>query len=402
MLTKEHGIAEFKRGKIFPDRLNKTDHAHYLDYAEKMLRVYLKGAGKTRGELHRAVRKIFQDEPDCPPRRIDGFCKLLDDVSNFSRDIKGKASILRKSVFRLSAAYHPLVSSVDRFFEHQEKEVKEKIAKELDKDWEEIDRDFFADVFDSHRLKQFKGYPESRALLSRYNVAQVQVVLYGATDMTIRASKDLKVILKYAKLFKLMHTILHEGQGNYKIYFDGPASLLRDTRRYGVNFAKFLPSLLKCQNWSLYSRIITRRKGFTVSFQLTSEEGLKSYKELEDEFDSLVEQDFAEKWGEEKRDGWTLERESELLHKGQKVFFPDFILRHDDGQVVYLEIVGFWTPEYLEHKIETLKLFKKYPIILAVAESVAPNISELNFEVIHYKTALKLKDVLERLKLLTT
>ena len=47
------------------------------------------------------------------------------------------------------------------------------------------------------------------------------------------------------------------------------------------------------------------------------------------------------------RDGWQLIREGEILHEGQKTFVPDFTFRHEDGTQVFLEIVGFWTPEYL-------------------------------------------------------
>ena len=59
--------------------------------------------------------------------------------------------------------------------------------------------------------------------------------------------------------------------------------------------------------------------------------------------------------GAEARDGWTLVREGEVLHEGQKVFVPDFVFRHDDGRVVLMEIIGFWTPEYLEAKAATLR-----------------------------------------------
>ncbi|NIM14545.1 MAG: DUF790 family protein [Candidatus Aminicenantes bacterium] len=399
MLTKELGIAKFDKNRIIPDRLLKKSHAHYLQYAERMLEVYRQGIGKTRNELHRAARKIFQGEPDCPYRRIDAFCKLLDDVSVYYRDIKGKAENLRKKVFRLAAQYHPLVSSVDRFFEHGEKDIKRIISAKLKKEWEKIDRDLFADVPEYHRLKEFQGYPDAPGLLSRYNVAQVQVVLYRAERMTVWVSRDLKTILRYAKLARLLHTIYHEGEGHYRIHFDGPASLLRETRRYGVNLAKFLPALVACDDWRLHARILTRRRGYWVSLQLSSKDGLNSHLPSPGEFDSSIEENFAVKWGDGKRNGWVLERESELLHHGQKVFFPDFVLRHEDGRVVYLEIVGYWTPEYLKAKLETLQLFKGCDILVAIGERVAQDVpGELPVKTIRFKSVLHLKDVLESLE----
>ena len=82
MLTSEQSIVEFKSGRAIPDRLTQSTHRHYTEYAEKVLSVYHTGIGRQRRELHRQIESIFADEPDCPIRRIQAFCKLLDDKSN--------------------------------------------------------------------------------------------------------------------------------------------------------------------------------------------------------------------------------------------------------------------------------------------------------------------------------
>ena len=53
MLTREHAIADidFRRGTIHPDRLVRGVHRNYLAHAERMLRVYSRGAGETRRTL---------------------------------------------------------------------------------------------------------------------------------------------------------------------------------------------------------------------------------------------------------------------------------------------------------------------------------------------------------------
>ena len=101
--------------------------------------------------------------------------------------------------------------------------------------------------------------------------------------------------------------------------------------------------------------------------------------------------------GAEPRDGWKLIREGEVLYQGQKVFVPDFVFRHDDGRTVLLEIIGFWTPEYLEAKLATLRAFGKHSILLAVAESIRRNLPAVSAEIIPYKSTLKVNDVLEHL-----
>ncbi|NIQ58684.1 MAG: DUF790 family protein, partial [Gammaproteobacteria bacterium] len=56
--------------------------------------------------------------------------------------------------------------------------------------------------------------------------------------------------------------------------------------------------------------------------------------------------EFADKIGPE-RNGWTLTREERPVPVGDDVFLPDFTVRHEDGREALVEIVGFWTPEYL-------------------------------------------------------
>jgi len=398
MLTRDLAIADYQQGRILPDRLTRKSHGQYLGYAERMLRVYRFGMGRTRRQLHRAVWAIFADEQDCPQRRIDAFCKLLDDVSTYRRDTGGRAAALRRRVFRMAADSHPLVLKADRLFDREAAEVKTEIAARLGRPWEEIDRDLFADVMEFHRLVGFEGYPDAQALLARYNVAQVQAALFGAVSMNVWAGQDFKTILRYAKLARLMHTIVRLGDGRYRVRFDGPASVLRQTRRYGAAMARFLPALIACRGWRMHAVIRTRRRGWNVSLDLCAEDGLTSHVPPPEDFDSHVEEAFAEKWGPGKRAGWLLEREGEILHRGQKVFVPDFVFRHDDGRTVLMEIIGFWTPEYLEAKSQTLRSFEDQPILLAVAERTGEGLPGLAAEAIPFKSALLIKDVLDRLK----
>jgi predicted nuclease of restriction endonuclease-like RecB superfamily len=399
MLTREQAIAEydFSRGLIIPDRLTLKSHARYVAYAERMLEIYRRGAGTTRRELHQRVAEVFSDEDDCPQKRIDAFCKLLDDAGEFERDRRGQAAELRREVFRRAALLHPLVRSADRLFENGEARVKHEIAEALGRPWADIEAGLFADVIEFHRLQSFAGFPDGRALLSRYNVSQVQAALFDAQSLSIWASTDFKTILRYAKLARLMHTILQLATGEYLFRFDGAASIVRETRRYGAALARFLPALIACRGWRLHAVIQSRSGSWKLGLDLSSEDGLTSHLPPPEEFDSELEEDFAFRWGSEPRGGWTLVREGEVLHFGQKVFVPDFVFRHEDGRTVLMEIVGFWTPEYLQAKRATLRAFGRHSILLAVAESLREQLPESDTNVVPFKSALKVNDVLARL-----
>ncbi len=398
MLTREHAIAEYESGTVRPDWLTRQRHAHYERFAEAMLAIYRNGIGRTREQLHQSVHALFDDETECPIRRIDAFCKLLDEKSEFDRDRRGSAARLRQVVFQRAALKHPLVKSADQLFESDEARVKREIAGDLGKPWREIERSLFSDVIQFHLLTAFTGYESPADLLARYNVAQCQAVLYDAVSMTVWAREDFKAILRYAKLARLMHTIARQSDGQYLIHFDGPASVLRQTRRYGVAFAKFLPALLACSSWKMKAVIRHHRSHWQNLFRLSPGDGLKSHLPPPEEFDSRLEARFADRWGGEPREGWRLIREGEILHKQQKVFVPDFAFEHDGGASVLMEIVGFWTPEYLEAKRESLKSFPEQRILLAVADSVDWPDSMPGHSIIRYRTAVKVNDVLDQLR----
>jgi hypothetical protein len=90
-------------------------------------------------------------------------------------------------------------------------------------------------------------------------------------------------------------------------------------------------------------------------------------------FDSAIEREFYELgFG-----GWAVKREPTVLQAGQYAFIPDFSLEKD-GLRVYVEIVGFWTPEYLKHKIQKVnQLAEKESIILLVNRNLACSGSEI-------------------------
>lgn len=396
MLTSEHCIVVYKQGQAIPDRLTRRTHGHYVELAEKMLAVYRSGLGSIRCNLHRSIHGIFANEPDCPSKRIHAFCKLLDDASVFDTDRGGRAEALRLRVFQMAAPFHPLVRTPDRLFETDEAKVKGHIAQEIGRPWGEIESDLYADVADFQRLMQFPGYPDAQALLSRYNVAQAQACLYRAERMTITVTADFATVLRHVKLARLLHDIRRIGPSRYRLELSGPLSVLRETRRYGVNLAKFLPALVACRGWTMTAFLRTPWNR-SVTLSLSHRDGLTSHLPSPAEFDSMVEEKLAEKFAEA-QEGWRLERTSEIVCEGQATFVPDFIFRHEDGREVLFEIVGFWTPEYLAKKRETLRRFRRHRILLAVPESSVYGDALVPDDVIVYKTAIKLEPVLKALE----
>lgn len=397
MLTRQQTLVtyDFSRRLIYPDRLIRTKHAAYVPIAADLIRLYHQHVGRPRCQLHQQVHQRMTQLPECPARRIAALTKLLDDASEYARDDSGKSWKLRKRVFGEAAQFHPLVKTRDQLFGHQEADVKGRIASQIGRSWEEIEADLFADVIEFHRLVAGPADLQPETLLRRYNVAQTQGALYDAVGLTIHAGSDYKRILRGAKLARLMHRIGRTETG-YTFRLTGPASVLRGTRRYGTAFAKFLPSLLAAKDWRMQANVIGPRQQ-QFSLHLTDTDGLQA-DTTDDAFDSDLERRFDESWRNAETGGWELHRESTVLHRGQSVFLPDFTLVHPKFGVVLLEIVGFWTPEYLSEKARKLTEFRHHgTILLAVAESNRDALPDLGLTTVIYRNQLPVKKIIAAL-----
>jgi len=73
--------------------------------------------------------------------------------------------------------------------------------------------------------------------------------------------------------------------------------------------------------------------------------------------------------------GWRLERESAVVSTGvgSQLFYPDFTLTSERGARVLVEIVGFWTPDYLAKKQQALAAVHE-PIVVCVDERHATQV----------------------------
>jgi predicted nuclease of restriction endonuclease-like RecB superfamily len=180
--------------------------------------------------------------------------------------------------------------------------------------------------------------------------------------------------------------------------FDGPSSVLRRTRAYGVDFARFLAALVRLSHWRLEARIELRKGWHPLTFTLTGADRLGGRVTSPPEFDSSLEASIAKKFGRE-RAGWRLIREGAVLPLGGgRVLVPDFVFRHEDGTEVALEIVGYWTPEYLADKLRRLAATRDVHLVVAVPRPLAVRAGRLPATVLPFKRRLLLRDLLPRLE----
>ncbi|MFQ6011554.1 MAG: DUF790 family protein, partial [Nitrososphaerales archaeon] len=177
--------------------------------------------------------------------------------------------------------------------------------------------------------------------------------------------------------------------------------IFKMTDRYGSSLANLIPVITRSESWQIKAEVMQKSTRKTYGFSLESgisrdDLGEESISQSE-EFDSAVESDFARRFNAY-NSGWELKREPEPLSAGRTVIIPDFSFEKS-GVKVYLEVVGFWTPGYLERKLEKLSKLKEVDIIVAVDEKLAcSRIQRVKGHVFYYSKTVPVKPVLDHLK----
>jgi predicted nuclease of restriction endonuclease-like RecB superfamily len=196
----------------------------------------------------------------------------------------------------------------------------------------------------------------------------------------------------------LLHRVERSGPDAYRFVLDGPSSVLRRTRAYGVDFARFLAALVRLPDWRLAAQIELRKGWRPSTFTLAAADGLGARATPPAEFDSSLEAALARKFGRA-RAGWRLIREGAVLALGGgRLLVPDFVFRHADGTEVALEIVGYWTPEYLADKLRRLAAVRGANLVVAVPRPLAVRAGRLPAVVLPFRRRLLLRDLLPRLE----
>jgi len=132
-------------------------------------------------------------------------------------------------------------------------------------------------------------------------------------------------------------------------------------------------------------------------FTLDTTDGLVSHYSTGQQFDSDIERTLARKW-ERANTEWELKREDDVFDLGDEVMIPDFAIEHPDGRRAILEVVGFWTPEYLASKLAKIRHVDADNFVLAVSERLDcadEDFGDAADRVLWFKSGIHVYDVVE-------
>jgi len=357
MLTSDLLVTKISKGKIEPVyALLDQDN---LEIASSVIAAFQEHVGRTHDELIEELEGI----EEINYRLIRGLVQILERRCSIESDAVIDSIAARKTVFEESRGF---ITSKD-----ERERVLDKIARKLSIEPDDLEKALWADQEGNLVIKEFQTIaPED--LLRHYNLSLAQTLLFRATGMEIQIEDNYQPVFRKIKQLGLIYSI-QDG----KISLEGPLSLFKLTEKYGSSFARLLPAIMEASKWSLRASISRktfqgkRIYDFALDHTRRSLFGTELEK-AETAFDSAIEKEFYQLGFK----GWTIQREPTVLKAGQYAFIPDFSLERN-GARIYVEIIGFWTPEYLKHKIQKLNdLQEKESMILLVNRNLACTGSE--------------------------
>nr|WP_206039337.1 DUF790 family protein [Halomicrobium mukohataei] len=341
-------------------------HPQFADDADEPLAARVIGTyqghvGEARETLQTALTDLERGADDF--KLVRGLAKLVEREATFETRTAVPPARARRAAFEAGEA-------VGVVSEDERRAAIERAADGLAVDAADIEHSLYADRECRQVLTGVDTRWDPAELIAQYNLSLAQTALFDATEVRLRSS-DPRTLVSAVKRLRLMYEIEATDEGRI-VVVTGPDRLFQRTRRYGTRFARLLRTVAaSAAEWTLRATIDDR--GTERTLRLTHEDvSVPAVEPVTDvSYDSGVEADFAARFEALDLD-WELTREPEPLAAGSRVAIPDFAFDYEYADFrVFFEIMGFWTPEYVEKKLAQLAEIDDVELLVAVDESLA-------------------------------
>ena len=375
MLPKNLLTVEFKGGNVKPKYLFDREQV------EQIISIFKESKGKKLKYLKREITRLERGSTDY--KLIRALAELIKRRCEFAQNTDLDPLEIRRALFEKGFV-------ID---EGKRDSIIRSIAKDFGVPKEDIENAMFADLPKEQQLKEINSTtPEE--LMRKYNLSLTQTLLFNATEMVFTVGDNYQQIFRTINYLGLMY----ETDGT-EIRVSGPVSLLKNTKKYGSSLAKLIPYIIKSINWAIEAKIEMERgnEPRIFTFELHSRDNIPFPFKNEDEFkfDSKIEEQFYKDLSLYVSD-WEIRREPTFIKAGNYVIIPDFGF-YKNGMKIFLEVVGFWTPEYIQNKIKKFNQTDT-KIIAAVNQNLKCSRADFPGDVIFYKKHIPIKPILDILK----
>ena len=394
MLTSDLAISRRRGKRVEPHFIAPTD-VEYLQVASDLISIIAQGVGLRRAEVNEMLHDYIGTGTDY--RILRGLIKLLMDRCDFATATAADPVEIRRALFTKARAHHPVSNqTVAR------EGVIAEVAAAMNCSPEDVMTHLYADLPDNQRLQTFDE-PAAADLLDAYNLAQAQALLYRSVEMRLwiepQDSASYRRLFAAIKAHRLIHSISGSANAGYEITLTGPVAMFHRSQKYGIQMAVFLPALLSCKGWRMRAEIESKYAGGLL-YELDSRDGRLRADDLNLAMGNPLAEKLKASW-EKTASEWALAESREVIDLGDSAFVPDFVLTHKaSSRRVYLEVIGFWTPRFLQERLAEFERGRFTDFILVVSEELRgsrENPTTLPANVLVCKTSLTAKDVLSML-----
>jgi predicted nuclease of restriction endonuclease-like RecB superfamily len=381
-LHKSNPLAPSDSPAIVPRYLTAQDYP----WLDSLLLEYERFVGRRRAELDQHLEAPLSSPVE--PRKLKLARRVLDRLYGDRTEAAISPRQLRDVVFRARA------------MEATRERALRSAARELNLAPESLEEWLFADLPGQRRLVALAASLSSAELALEINHALIRALVERAALVNIDAEGDVRALVSAIKLRGLLCSARPEpGQRRLHLEISGPLALFRRTLVYGRALASLLPRVARCDRFELTAFCAPRGAGELRRLTLRSGDPIIAA-DAHCRYDSGVEERFARDFLR-LTDDWDPIREPDAVPVAGHFVFPDFLLRHRriQGREAWLEIVGFWTPEYLADKLSRLREARLERFILCVDEqrNCADESLPAGARVVRYRRRVPAAEVLKQL-----
>lgn len=375
-----------RAGGGFRPRFTTREHR---PLAARVLGAFESHVGERRGDLDDALDALEADTEDF--KLVRGLAALVERECTFETRAPVPPRRVRRATFEAA-------ETVGVASESERDAAIDRAAAALRIDPKDVEASLYADRDVNEVLVDADVRWDPDSLLDQYDLSLAQTALFDATEVRVR-SNDPKRLVSAVKRLRLMYELRKTPEGR-ELVVTGPDALFSRTRRYGTAFARLLRTVAESADWSLEATIDDRGRERTMRLDDgdVTVPGVEPV--VEPSFDSGVEADFAGRIRGLDLD-WSLVREPEPLETGTRVMIPDFAFDYDHADFrLFFEVMGFWTPEYVEKKLDQLADVEDVDLLVAVDETlgVGEEIAARDHRVVTYSRTVRVKEVVDVLR----
>ena len=361
--------------------------------AARVLGTFESHVGERRGDLDDALAALEADAAGTGGdfKLVRGLAALVERECRFETRAPVPPRRVRRAVFEAAA-------DVGVASEAERETAISRAADALGIEPADVETSLYADREVNEILVDADVRWDPDSLLEQYDLSLAQTALFDATEVRIR-SNDPKRLVSAVKRLRLMYEVEQTPEGR-ELVVTGPDAPFSRTRRYGTAFARLLRTVAESAEWELSATIDDRGRERTMRLSAgdVTVPGVEPV--AEPDFDSGVEADFAGRFRGLDLD-WTLVREPEPLETGTRVMIPDFAFDYDHADFrLFFEVMGFWTPEYVEKKLGQLADVEDVDLLVAVDESlgVGEDVAARDHRAVPYSGTVRVKPIVDVLR----